>query len=78
MKSSSKGFKPSCKLSAAWFGTSPENEDHNVVKSSLPEISLPKTSLYDIIWETGITKHGNKVALVRKTNIDVKIVRIII
>ena len=39
-------------------------EDVNILRSRLPDISIPTTSIYDLIWETGIKKHGNKTALV--------------
>ena len=39
--------------------------DPNIVKSTLPDISVPTTSLYDIIWDAGVIKFGTKTATVR-------------
>ena len=40
--------------------------DPNIIRSSLPDITIPTTSLYDIIWDAGINKFGNKIATVGK------------
>ena len=59
-----KSIRPLFRLRPSLFSSSIQIEDPNIVRSHLPDISIPETSLYDIVWETGITKHGNKVALV--------------
>ena len=41
-----------------------EQNDPHIVRSRLPDISVPSTSLYDIIWESGISKFGSKIATV--------------
>ena len=41
-----------------------EPDDPHIIRSRLPDISVPSTSLYDIIWETGISKFGSKIATV--------------
>ena len=45
-----------------------EQSDPHIVRSRLPDISVPSTSLYDIIWESGISKFGSKIATVSTTN----------
>lgn len=62
---SGKVFKEPRKRNSSLNCPLSEHENHNVVKSHLPDITLPGKSFYDIIWETGIKEHGNKIALVR-------------
>ena len=50
-------------IQSSSISTGDENISH-IIKSRLPEITVPKTSLYDIIWESGINKFGNKIATV--------------
>lgn len=58
------GIKPSCKFRSSSFRSFAEDGDPNIIRSNLPDISIPSSSLYSIIWESGIKNHGNKIALV--------------
>ena len=49
------------------LSTGVQNDPH-IVRSRLPDISVPSTSLYDIIWESGISKFGSKIATVGRNN----------
>ena len=61
--------KRSLKLSVSLFSSATrKDDDPNIVRSRMPDISIPTKSVYDIIWESGIKKHGNKTALVRPEN----------
>ena len=46
-----------------------EQNDPHIVRSRLPDISVPSASLYDIIWDSGISKFGSKIATVGRKNI---------
>ena len=45
------------------LSTGVQNDPH-IVRSRLPDISVPSASLYDIIWDSGISKFGSKIATV--------------
>ena len=53
------------KFSASLYSSTASEGEKFVLKSSFENITIPTTSIYDIIWRPGIEKHGNKTALVR-------------
>ena len=53
------------RFNASLYGSVARDDEQFVVKSSFKSITIPTTSIYDIIWRPGIEKHGNKAALVR-------------
>lgn len=63
LQNARKSFLIHANLRSSLFSTSVK-KDPNIVKSTLPDISVPTTSLYDIIWEAGINKFGTKTATV--------------
>ena len=54
-----------CSIKSSFLSTLVQN-DPNIIRSRLPDITIPTSSLYDIIWDGGINKFGNKIATVRK------------
>ena len=44
--------------------TSCNNEDVNIVKSSVRNITFPATPIVDFIWDKSVAQHANKPALV--------------
>ena len=53
-------------LRLSFFSTSTcVRNDPNIVRSTLPDIVVPTTSLYDIIWDAGVNRFGTKTATVR-------------
>ena len=44
--------------------TSCNNEDVNIVKSCLKELTFPTTSIADFVWDKSVAQHANKPALV--------------
>ena len=53
------------KFNASLYSSVARDDEQFVVNSSFKRITIPTTSIYDIIWRPGIEKHGNKAALVR-------------
>ena len=53
------------KVNTSSYSSVARDDEQFVVKSSFKSITIPTTSIYDIIWRPGIEKHGNKAALVR-------------
>ena len=52
-----------CSIQSSFLSTLVQ-DDPNIIRSRLPDITVPTTSLYDIIWDGGINKFGNKIATV--------------